>query len=140
MSEEIDPNDPEYILKQNEIKRQKIIDALMPGGNAPDCNRTKRLLLEAITSSDTTALGRMRITADKGAADAQAQAAGIIASLLKDQSFRKIQPNQSGKDFGISDGQIPAHIPVPNVIAGELDTHPTIVDYETFTKNGGKSK
>lgn len=140
MSEEIDPNDPEYILKQNEIKRQKVIDSLMPDGAAPSDNKAKKLLLEAITSSDTTALGRMRITADKGVADAQAQAAGIIASLLKDQSFRKIRPNQSSADFGISDGQIPGHVPTPTVIDGELDTHPTIVDYETFTKNGGKSR
>lgn len=138
-SDDVDVEDPESILKSNEDIRQKLIKGITKDG-IPSDNKDRRVLIEVLNSSDTTAIGRMRIKADVGIADTQAQAASIIANLLNDQNFRKIKPTQGSEDFVVSNGEVPDSVPVPKVIDGELSERPTIVDYETFTKNGGKSR
>lgn len=93
------------------------------------------ILLQTLDGMDRSALGQKKIKSEENIAGAnQAMAATIIAELLQKSSSVGVKP------FAVANPQprpaptLPADIPDPVLVEGEIGVSPPQLSYETFTK------
>jgi hypothetical protein len=120
------------VLSFTQATRMGIVRELVKPGKVPEDRGQQALLMQALDGLDRQALTKKKIDADNGMATAQAQAAGIISRLLE-----HVPRVKSGTIIEGVTRELPLlgnAIPEPQLVPGEIDTHPTQMDFETFSR------
>jgi hypothetical protein len=121
----------DQILHYTQGQRKTIVERLMKMEHDKLEGSDKTMLLMALDGMDRSALGRKRLKTDENVAASQVAVAGLIAKVLATPGA--LQAHQ------LLDGltsrpipQLPAEIPEPTLVPGEMDTEAPQMDYTTF--------
>ena len=119
-------------LEYTKAHRVKIIEALSADSkNVLADPKMANVYLSALADMDKVALGKKRIKSDDKKNDNAAQAAAMLAILLNDSNIR----NAGRGTLPVVERvipQLPDDHPTPKVIPGELDLHPSPLNFKTF--------
>jgi hypothetical protein len=119
------------VLTYTQKQRQKIVERLMKLEHDKLEGSDKTMLLMALDGMDRSALGRKRLKSDENISASQAAVAGLIAKVLATPGAL-----QAGMMIdGITTRpvpQLPADIPEPDLVPGELDSGAPQMSYDTF--------
>lgn len=121
----------EDVLAYTRGKRQDLVEYLTQNG-APKCKEDQVVLLASLDGLDRSALSRMKIQAEQENAAMGASAAAMVAAVLSQVGTRNIYQVEGGVDREAP--KLPAEIPDPVVVEGELDTGTQNLDYDSFIK------
>jgi hypothetical protein len=121
----------DQVLSYTQKQRQKIVHRLITKKHEELESSDKTMLLMALDGMDRSALGRKRLKSDEKIGASQAAAAALIAQVLQapgamhhglvvDGVINRIAP------------QLPATLPDPKVVPGEMDADAAQMDYDTF--------
>lgn len=121
-------------LSYTQKKRQQIITAMM-GENGEKLNSLERgdkmVVLQALDGMDRAALGRKRLKTDEKIGASAAATAALIAQVLQAPGAQQHGMVVDGVITRVVP-QLPADIPEPQVVPGEMDGEAAQMDYETF--------
>jgi hypothetical protein len=123
----------DQVLNYTQRKRQQIVTQMMgaKGEKLKDLERgDKMVLLQALDGMDRSALGKKRLKTDEKIGASQAAAAALIAKVLTAPGI-----NQAGMASGITRASVPvlpAEVPDPVLVPGEIATDAPQMDVDTF--------
>lgn len=128
---EVNLNDDNSILLFSQQVMVSTIKACAPQGIAPEDPEYMKIMLKAADGMTKVALSRMKIKSDEKVADTQAQAAGVIADMLLQQteaiaglgadSINRLPPPALGAAFAR-----------PDIVAGAMEIAPGTESVNSF--------
>lgn len=121
----------DQVLTYTRGKRMELADKLTVNG-APTDKEQATVLLQTLDGLDRSSLGRLKIRAEEKANQNNANSAAIIARVLSEIGSTKIYQHTT-----LIEREAPLlgdHIPVPEIVEGELETNPAQMDFDSFTK------
>lgn len=121
-------NDDE-VLDFTQVHRRKLVEKLTETTPLPADPKEQATLLKALDGLDKAALGKKRIQVEEKGADAQAEAAKIMAHVLSGTAFNRKSdtPNLSRKAPVLG-----SDVPEPILIEGETSMTTMHADYNQF--------
>lgn len=134
MTTEINPADmtEDDVLLYTRSKRVQLANKLTERG-VPTEKEDASLLLQTLDGLDRSSLSRLKIKAEEKANTNNAHAAAIIAQVLSQIGSSKIYQVEGGVPRQVAP-LLPNHIPDPEIVEGELETHPHQMDFDSFSQ------
>jgi hypothetical protein len=116
------------ILHYTQKTRQRIVQRLMNKTHDQLEGSDKTMLLMALDGMDRSAMGRKRLKTDEKVGASQAMAAALIAQVLAAPGALRAHQGISNRPIP----QLPADIPEPILVPGELEQTVSQMDFDTF--------
>lgn len=107
--------------------RRRLVDD-MTRDKIPDDLKERALLLQILDGMDRAALSKKKIKSDEGVSNTMALAAETISQLFTDPRLKKL--GKSAEATG--EIQVLRELPPSATVPGELDTVPSMQNYDTF--------
>jgi hypothetical protein len=121
------------ILQKTQEVRMSMINQMTAEG-VPDNNRDRRVMIELLTSTDSTALALKRLTQDEKIAGEDNKVALLAAAMLssiKGNPFLTATPLENGAVECLTKGKLPA----VELVKGEIDIGIDNTTYDEFIAN-----
>lgn len=125
MSEAVFTCEEESLLKKTMALRESFMTALAPGGNIPDDEEARKLLLKVLDSTDATIHKKAQRRNEQKAAESQAELAAAVADIYLNTSEKKRRQRVANTEIPTLDQSVPTRPVNP----GELEV---TADPETF--------
>lgn len=128
---------PDQALALAQGVRVVVINDLMKGGTVSGENSDRILLTNMLNGITSQANAAKRLEADKNTADASsATIAALLAAVDKNTIFSRADPTATV--ITEADITLPASMPTPEMVPGEMDVVTPQLDYATFMTNNGR--
>lgn len=133
MNPQVNPGEmtEDDVLSYTRNKRMELANKLTATG-VPTDKEQAGLLLQTLDGLDRSSLTRLRIKTEEKANTNSAHAAALIAEVLSKIGSSKVY-QMDGCIREVAP-QLPSTIPDPEIVQGELETHPQQIDYDGFMK------
>ena len=121
----------DQVLAYTRGKRMELANKLTENG-VPTDREVAGVLLQTLDGLDRSSLSRLKIKAEEQNNKNNTAAAAVIAEVLGRIGSSKIYQME-----GVARREVPvlpSSIPDPEVVEGELETTPTQMDFDSFTK------
>lgn len=120
------------VLRFTQRSRQQIVKSLM-SKDLNDLNSAQiSLLAGMLDGMDRSAMGRKRLQTDEKVGNANAMAAAVIAQVLANPGAMKAGQIIDGQEPRRALPVLPADVPEPTTVPGEMDSDSPQMNYDTF--------